>query len=368
MARETRSRGRRWRRQGSWKPWVLRLAVIVAVGLPLSSCGSSGNSKTAIGQHASSQTEDQVASEVRKASSCTKVIHSFSALAKNLGVSGSSVATISSTKENLHELAEVSTGAATYTISRLTQVLSRLEKVTNKALEQNYSEAHRELPILGAESSELIGKVLAICGKSQVSGGAHGESHPTTSPAATPSTPTAEASGTPNCREAAVQTASTCELEGATVLVAHGHSEVRLRTLGARIEGIRTVSSFSNGVGTTTAHGIFLVISIHVTNMASSPKAFDSVGEKQVALSVSNHYYSEAFDAENQRDSRSFITNEEPIQPGESKTGDLVFDVPASVVDQVRTLPDSGLFVGNFGDNEIKGTPSGTGLITTKGV
>src|SRR5665213_334978 len=170
MARETRSRGRRWRRQGSWKPWVLRLAVIVAVGLPLSSCGSSGNSKTAIGQHASSQTEDQVASEVRKASSCTKVIHSFSALAKNLGVSGSSVATISSTKENLHELAEVSTGAATYTISRLTQVLSRLEKVTNKALEQNYSEAHRELPILGAESSELIGKVLAICGKSQVSG------------------------------------------------------------------------------------------------------------------------------------------------------------------------------------------------------
>lgn len=341
------------------------MAFTVTVGLLLSGCGSSGSSKTAIGQNAPSQAEDQVAAEVHKASACTKVVRSFSALAENLGVSGSSVATISSTKESLHELAETSTDAQNYTITRLTQVLSKLEMVTNKALEDNYSGAHRELPILGAESKELIEKVLVICGKKEVSKSTGGESGST---ASSPPPTTTEASGPPNCREATVATASTCELEGTTVLVAHGHGEVRLSTLAARIEGIRTTSSFSSGVGTTTAHGVFLVISLHVANMASTPQVFDGVGEKQVALSVSKHYYSESFEAENESDRQSFITNEEPIQPGESKTGDLVFDVPSSVVNEVQALPESGLFIGNFGDNEIEGTPSGTGLITTKGM
>jgi hypothetical protein len=344
------------------KPLALGVVLLgsACFGIALSGCGSSAATK----HNAPATVEDQVAAEVHKASACTKVVRSFSALAKNLGVSGSSVATISSTKESLHELAETSTDAQKYTITRLIQVLSKLETVTTKALEDNYSGAHRELPILGAESKELIEKVLTICGKKEVPKSTGGESQSTA--AATP-TPTAEASAPPNCREAAVAAASTCELEGTTVLVAHGHNELKLRTLAARIEGIRTASSFSSGVGTTTAHGIFLVISLHLTNMASAPQVFDGIDAKQVALSVSKHYYGESFAAENESDKQSFITNEEPIQPGESKTGDLVFDVPPSVVHEVRTLPESGLFIGNFGDNEIEGTPSGTGLITTKG-
>jgi hypothetical protein len=36
--------------------------------------------------------------------------------------------------------------------------------------------------------------------------------------------------------------------------------------------------------------------------MASIPKVFDGVGEKQVALSASKHYYGESFEAENEID------------------------------------------------------------------
>lgn len=341
---------------------IFALALIFgAFGIILSGCGSSGNSKTVAEHKVASEAEHKVGSEL----ACTSVVASLSTIGTSLNISSSSLANVSSTKEHLHELATYSSEADKYTIGRLTEVLSRLEVAIEKASGGNYPEANGALTGIGDEMKELIPKILMICGKSPVSHSASGGSQSTTS--TTPST-TTEASGEPNCREAAVQTALTCELEGTTVLVAHGHGEIRLSTLAARIEGIRTTSSFSSGVGTTTAHGVFLVISLHVTNMASTPQVFDGVGEKQVALSVSKHYYSESFEAENESDKQSFITNEEPIQPGESKTGDLVFDVPSYVVNEVRTLPESGLFIGNFGDNEIEGTPSGTGLITTKGI
>jgi uncharacterized protein YceK len=326
------------------------IVVVLALGVLLTGCGTSTNSNTAAQHNAAGQAEAKVA---RKASACSMVIRALGALGQKVNL-----ASIGNTKESLHGLAESSTGTNVYAINRLTQVLSRLERFAEKGEKANYSE-------IGAEIGELTEKVLAICGKKEVSKSTGGESQSTT--AATPTT-TAEASGRPNCREPAVETASTCELEGTTVLVAHGHGEVRLSTLAARIEGIRTTASFSSGAGTATAHGIFLVISLHVTNMSATPKAFDGTGEKQVALSVSKHYYGESFQAENEIDHQSFITNEEPIQPDESKTGDLVFDVPPSVVGEVETLPESGLFIGNFGDNEIEGTPSGTGLITTKGI
>ena len=334
------------------KPLALGVVLLgsACFGIVLSGCGSSGSSKPAVQHNAAGQAEAKAA---RKASACSTVIRALGALGQKVNL-----ASIGNTKESLHGLAASSTGTNLYTINRLTQVLSRLERFAEKGEKANYSE-------IGADVGELTGKVLAICGKKEVPKSTGGESQSTA--AATP-TPTAEASAPPNCREAAVATASTCELEGTIVLVAHGHNELKLRTLAARIEGIRTASSFSSGVGTTTAHGIFLVISLHLTNMASAPQVFDGIDAKQVALSVSKHYYGESFAAENESDKQSFITNEEPIQPGESKTGDLVFDVPPSVVNEVRTLPESGLFIGNFGDNEIEGTPSGTGLIITKGI
>lgn len=348
MAGDSGTLGSWWRRQGRWK-WCALVALTVAAALFLSGCGSSGHSQSAHADNAAGQAEAKVA---RTASACTTVIRALGALGQKVDL-----ASVGNTKESLHGLAESSTGTNVYTINRLTQVLSRLERFAEKGEKANYSE-------IGAEVGELTGKVLAICGKKEVPKSTGGASQSTT---ATTPTKTTEASAPPNCREAAVATASTCELEGTTVLVAHGHGELRLGTLAARIEGIRTTPSFSSGAGTATAHGIFLVVSLRVENLASTPKKFDGVGEKQVALSASKHYYGESFEAENEIDRESFITNEEPIEPGESRVGDVVFDVPPSVVAEVETLPESGLFIGNFGDNEINETPSGTGLITTKG-
>jgi hypothetical protein len=77
--------------------------------------------------------------------------------------------------------------------------------------------------------------------------------------------------------------------------------------------------------------------------------------------------YTEDFHAENQADAQSFVTNNSAIQPGESTTGDLVFDVPPAAAARATNDPRDVLIIGNFGDDLSQQQPSKLGLVALKG-
>jgi Domain of unknown function (DUF4352) len=141
-----------------------------------------------------------------------------------------------------------------------------------------------------------------------------------------------------------------CTENGVTVTVVNPGHEARLHTLAARFNGCRQASSVSDGFGqSVSARGVFALCSITVRNRSDTPQTFDGIGARQTTLVVDGKQFSQNFDAENQADAKSFITQDSEIQPGESRTGDVVFDLQPRFM---RHLGTSGnLFVVNFGDD-----------------
>lgn len=119
-------------------------------------------------------------------------------------------------------------------------------------------------------------------------------------------------------------------------MVVNPGDTARLRTLTATDEGCRTATSESSGNGgpSATAHGLFLVCSVTITNTSSGPQTFDPEADRS-ALALPNSHYSESFDAENTADPNSFVSQSDPIQPGESATGDLIYDMPPNLATSV---------------------------------
>jgi Domain of unknown function (DUF4352) len=190
---------------------------------------------------------------------------------------------------------------------------------------------------------------------------------PTTSTAVATTTSSAAPTGPPDCATVAFQ-APKCTSNGILFTVVHGMQTLHLKTLDVNVVGVRTASTVSSGTGiSATATGEFLIISIHVANKTSTPETSDGGGfQNQDMLQLSGATYTEDFHAENQADQQSFVTNNSPIQPGESVTGDLVFDVPTSAASGATKNPRAGLVIANFGD-DLSQMPSSLGLIALSG-
>lgn len=126
----------------------------------------------------------------------------------------------------------------------------------------------------------------------------------------------------------------------------------RLKTLAARVVGLTTADTLSDGTSSASAVGRFVVVSLAVTNRAHSPETFDPIGVQQAALVEHKTYYSEDFKVENYNDSRSCVSQATtPIQPGESATCDVVFDLPATAIRAAADAHQLAVVVANFGDN-----------------
>jgi hypothetical protein len=83
-----------------------------------------------------------------------------------------------------------------------------------------------------------------------------------------------------------------------------------------------------------TAH-LFVIVTIAVTNTSTSPQTFDEgTTTSQGELLIGKNTYSVSFDAENTNEPNSFETNNNPIQPGETRTGTIDFDVPTNAAKQ----------------------------------
>jgi Tfp pilus assembly protein PilW len=116
----------------------------------------------------------------------------------------------------------------------------------------------------------------------------------------------------------------TCTADGATITVVNPGHEARLRTLGVTLNGCRAAS--------------FARCSLTVRNRSGAPRTFDGAGKPQTMLVVDGRQFYEQSGA-----------GKQAIQPGESLTRDVVYDLaPRYVRDLHRT---GNLFVFNFGDD-----------------
>jgi Domain of unknown function (DUF4352) len=160
-----------------------------------------------------------------------------------------------------------------------------------------------------------------------------------------------------------------CSSKGVTFTIVHQDHVLKLKNLRAHVEGVRTADTLTEQYGgTETANGRYLVVTLSITNLADGPEDFGGVGGTQTFLIGKGKQFSENFDAENQGDDNACLDKAEDIQPEETKSCDVVYDLPLSILDRGRKR-GFGLGVAAFGvDVENSGSPSdiphkGVGLI-----
>jgi hypothetical protein len=127
---------------------------------------------------------------------------------------------------------------------------------------------------------------------------------------------------------------------------------LHIKTLSAKLLGVRT-------------DGKYLIVKLNIKNNLTRPATFAHGPTTQTFLVAGGAELQEAFNAE-RNDPNSFVTNNEPIQPGGSKTADVIFAVSPQVASRVMSEQDGGLFIGNFGDDLSTHLRSGVGLIALK--
>jgi hypothetical protein len=130
---------------------------------------------------------------------------------------------------------------------------------------------------------------------------------------------------------------------------------LQLKTLTAKLVGVRAAP--------VTASRSYLIVTLNIKNDSTSPHTFAASANTQTFLVAGGKEHNEAVNAE-KNDPNSFATKNEPIQPGASKTADLIFPVPPSVAANVMAQKQGGLFIGNLGDDLSTHLRSRVGLIS----
>jgi hypothetical protein len=190
---------------------------------------------------------------------------------------------------------------------------------------------------------------------------------PTSTTPTTPPTPVVNPND--NCEAKGIDAQrlrqGSCKTKGTAITVVNSDRSLGLKSLTLRINRISTSNSLSDGSGQSAiAHGRFVTVNVTVGNRADSAQTFDGVGTQQTQLFLSKDTFNEDFEAENGPDQNSCLWNapDAGIQPEETQTCDVVFDVPSHLIGQIDTT--GNLDVINFGDD--LSSPTGTiGVIRT---
>jgi hypothetical protein len=134
-------------------------------------------------------------------------------------------------------------------------------------------------------------------------------------------------------------------------VAAVGH-EATLATLRIKVNHVSTVASFPSllfGDPPVRAHGRFVVVNVTVTNRLHNDEGddFETVPYGQVELLLGRKGYRTSANAEVKGDRHGFLAQSNySLSANESATGDVIFDVPASVVTDV--LQHGVLVVSDF--------------------
>lgn len=123
--------------------------------------------------------------------------------------------------------------------------------------------------------------------------------------------------------DAGARKEGTCTYGSTRLVVVNRHSVLKLTSLEARLLGIRTGKTIKGPKGSKTAAGRFLIFDLAVTNRTDAPAA---VGEGQFMLFLGG-LHSEAVEAEEDYEPRSFLARGRTIPPDGTETGTVIFSV-----------------------------------------
>lgn len=118
---------------------------------------------------------------------------------------------------------------------------------------------------------------------------------------------------------------------------------LRLKTLAARLEGIRTTEALSGPKGSKKAVGAFVTLDLAITNRTAAPA---SVADDQFVLLLRDIYGADP-EVEDGYEPRSFLRQAREIPPNGTERGTVTFAVPRDEIKELKEVGD--LDVGNFG-------------------
>lgn len=146
--------------------------------------------------------------------------------------------------------------------------------------------------------------------------------------------------------------------------VANRSSKLGLQELDVSIETVETADVL-NDVGLEKANGIYLIFGLSVTNKLDVPVPFAGsfAGDQVLYTTREGNSYTPDFDASNGGDTDSFVWQAEDIQPGNSQSGTVIFDVPKKAAKAVDS--DGNLAVVNFSDADRRRARLPVGVIRT---
>lgn len=146
-----------------------------------------------------------------------------------------------------------------------------------------------------------------------------------------------------------------CLDSGVPAVVVGRWGRLRLRTLTARLVGIRVVTVLRDPtIGRVIrANGAFVVVTLRIGNRDREPQQVVPIAAPDRAwLVIDGAQYSQDTDAEGGGDVGAFANLSNPdgeLQPGEAAMGDVVFDVPARRAEKLGAGGPASLYVFNFG-------------------
>ncbi len=138
-----------------------------------------------------------------------------------------------------------------------------------------------------------------------------------------------------------------CVSEGQKFAFVNRGTELRLKTIAVRVDGISFSDTVSSDISTETASGTFATISLTVRNRSDTPQTFAGGFARQTMLIIGRRQFNEDFDVENGADQQSFSWQGDEIQPGGEQRGHIVFDIPKRVASRIER--EGNLLVVDFG-------------------
>jgi hypothetical protein len=153
-----------------------------------------------------------------------------------------------------------------------------------------------------------------------------------------------------------------CVSQGTPTILVGRSTTLALKTMSVALTAVRTTNRYTIAVrgqppGTVKAKGVFILLTITVTNDTHASHVFNT--QNQVVLEINDNPNVPNEFVDSHLGFGALLAGP-TIHPGQSVTGDLVIDVPKSAL---RTFPaKSGLALVNFGQN------TGSGLVTQLGV
>lgn len=142
-----------------------------------------------------------------------------------------------------------------------------------------------------------------------------------------------------------------CTHGGITYVIVDEDHTLELPTLWGSLSGIHMAKSLTNDAAVATTQGQFVIASLGITNKLSAPKTFDQAHTQQAGLILGGAVYKEDPQAENADSNSCLRQSGGPIQPGDTKTCDVIFEIPASASADLGKHGSGDLYLVNFGSD-----------------